>query len=67
MKVAAHQGDTVDLLCHRHLARTDIVVSVLEVNPGLAALGPVLPMGTEVVLPDRAPRATTKKLVQLWD
>ena len=67
MKVIAHQGDTVDLLCHRHLRRTDIVVSVLEVNPGLAALGAVLPMGTEVVLPDRAPQATMKKLVQLWD
>lgn len=67
MKVSAHQGDTVDLLCHRHLRRTDIVVSVLEANPGLAALGAVLPMGTEVVLPDSAPAATTKTLVQLWD
>ena len=67
MKVAAHQGDTVDLLCHRHLGRTDIVVSVLEDNPGLAALGPVLPMGTEVILPDRVPAAAKKTLVQLWD
>lgn len=70
MKVAAHQGDTVDLLCLRHLRRTDIVVSVLEANPGLAAIGPVLPMGTEVVLPDRAATvfaAATKTLVQLWD
>lgn len=67
MKVAAHQGDTVDLLCHRHLLRTDIVVGVLEANPGLAALGPVLPMGTEVVLPDRAPATPAKTLVQLWD
>lgn len=67
MRVAAHQGDTVDLICHRHLRRTDIVVGVLEANPGLAALGAVLPMGTEVVLPDRAPLAATKTLVQLWD
>ncbi len=67
MKVAAHQGDTVELLCHRHLRRTDIVESVLEANPGLAALGAVLPMGTEVTLPDSAPAATTKTLVQLWD
>lgn len=67
MKVAAHQGDTVDLICHRHLGRTDIVVGVLDANPGLAALGPILPMGTEVVLPDSAPAAATKTLVQLWD
>ena len=67
MKVAAHQGDTVELICHRHLRRTDIVVGVLEANPGLAALGPILPMGTEVVLPDRAPAAPEKTLVQLWD
>lgn len=67
MKVAAYQGDTLDLLCHRHLLRTDIVESVLEDNPGLAALGAVLPMGTEVVLPDSAPATTTKTLVQLWD
>lgn len=67
MKVQALSGDTVDLLCHRHLSRTDIVESVLEANPGLAALGAVLPMGTEVVLPDQAPVARPTTIVQLWD
>jgi phage tail protein X len=67
MNVTAHQGDTLDLICHRHLRRTDIVESVLRANPGLADLGAVLPMGTEVELPDRVPAATEKPLLQLWD
>lgn len=68
MRVTAHQGDTVDLICHRHLGRTAGVVElVLESNPGLAALGAVLPMGTPVELPDVAPAAAPSDLVQLWD
>lgn len=68
MNVAAQQGDTLDLLCQRHLGRTaGAVESVLEANPGLAALGPVLPMGTAVTLPDQAPAAAQTSLLQLWD
>jgi phage tail protein X len=68
MRVTAHQGDTLDLLCFRHLGRTaGAVESALEANPGLAALGPVLPMGTSVDLPDSAPATAQTKLVQLWD
>lgn len=68
MRVIAQQGDTVDLICHRHLGRTAGTVElVLEANPGLAALGAVLPMGTAVELPDVAPAAAQEKLVQLWD
>lgn len=67
MRVAAHQGDTLDLLCHRHLRRTDIVDSVLRANPGLAEFGAILPMGTEVDLPDSVPAAPLKPLLQLWD
>lgn len=68
MRVIAHQGDTLDLLCHRHLGRTaGVLEAALEANPGLAALGAVLPMGTEVVLPDAPPAAPETKLVQLWD
>ena len=68
MRVIALQGDTVDAICHRHLGRTaGVVEAVLELNPGLAALGAVLPMGTTVELPDEAPAATTDDIVQLWD
>lgn len=68
MIVLALQGDTVDAICHRHLGRTaGVVEDVLERNPGLAALGPVLPMGTPVELPDGVPAAAATNLVKLWD
>ncbi|SDK78633.1 P2-like prophage tail protein X [Modicisalibacter muralis] len=67
--VRAHQNDTVDRLCHRVLGRTaGVTEQVLALNPGLAELGPVLPQGTAVTLPEvdtRQPRRA--KTVQLWD
>lgn len=69
MKVIAHQGDTLDLLCQRHLGRTaGVTETALRMNPGLAALGPVLPMGTAVELPEVPTTATAEtKIEQLWD
>lgn len=67
--VTAHQGDTLDTLCWRHLGTTAPVEETLRNNPGLAARGPVLPEGQKVTLPeiagsDTAARSTT---IQLWD
>jgi phage tail protein X len=68
MQVTALQGDTLDQICQRHLGRTGgITEAVLDANPGLAALGAVLPMGTPVILPDTAPIAAPAELLQLWD
>lgn len=68
MRVIAMQGDTVDALCQRHLGSTATVTEqVLELNPGLAALGAVLPMGTQVDLPDQVPAKNNNTLIQLWD
>jgi phage tail protein X len=54
VQVSAHQGDTLDLLCWRHLGTTaGVVEAALQLNPGLADLGPVLPEGQAVTLPDR--------------
>lgn len=65
--VIAHQGDTVDLICFRYYGRTaGVTEQVLDANPGLAALGPVLPVGTRVTLPDVPARASTN-VVNLWD
>ena len=50
MKVTAHQGDTLDAICWRHLGTVQPVESVLKLNPGLAALGPILPEGTKIEL-----------------
>lgn len=67
MKVRAQQYDTVDLLCWRHYGRTQgMTEAVLAANPGLADIGPVLPHGLAVELPDLVP-VTTAQTVQLWD
>lgn len=64
--VRAMQGDTLDLLCHRHLGTTaGVTEQALRLNPGLAELGPILPEGHPVTLPERAP-ATARDSLQLW-
>lgn len=66
--VIANQGETLDALCWRHYGRTaGVVEAVLEVNPGLADLGPILPHGTPVQLPDITTQQPTSSTVQLWD
>lgn len=67
MRVTAQQGDSVDSLCWRHLGSTAGVEATLEANPGLAAKGAVLPMGTAVDVPDYTPAAPQTNLIQLWD
>ncbi len=60
-------GLTVDLVCHIHYGRTaDVTEAVYDVNPGLAALGPILPIGTTLMLPEM-PKQTTKPVIRLWD
>lgn len=64
----AQQGDTVDAICWRHYGRTaGVVEQVLDANPGLADLGPVLPNGTLINLPSAAPQAEQNQMVNLWD
>ena len=62
------QGETVDLACLGHYGRTEKVVeAVLEANPGLAALGVVLPLGTTIIMPAMPSTTTQPRLVSLWD
>lgn len=70
MIVNAHQGDTIDSLCWRHLGSSAQVETVFALNPGIAAIGPILPIGQAVTLPDIADSdnaAPRSSLVQLWD
>jgi phage tail protein X len=64
----ANQGETLDALCQRVLGRTaGVTEAALAVNPGLSDLGPVLPIGTAVNLPDVVQTTQTETaLVQLW-
>lgn len=71
MQVRAMQGDTVDLLCWRHLGRTAGVSELtLQLNHGLSSLGPVIPEGTLVTLPDVTQSAASNQAdqtIKLWD
>lgn len=66
--VIAQQGDTLDLLIWRERSLTAADLgAVLEANPGLAAAGATLPLGTVVAIPATPPAAETLPLVNLWD
>lgn len=61
------QGETLDALCWRHYGRTlGMTEAVLQANPGLAALGLLLPQGMLVFMP-ALPQAQPKPITQLWD
>lgn len=66
--VRAHQNDTVDALCWRYYGRTaGVTESVLQANPGLCDLGPILPQGLVVTLPDTQLSVPDRQMVNLWD
>lgn len=66
--VHATQGQLVDDICRSHYGdESTYVEAVLDVNPGLAALGPGLPAGTLVRLPDVTPAQDIRQTVTLWD
>jgi phage tail protein X len=69
MIAIARDGETLDAICWRELGRTGgVVEQSLALNPGLADLGPALPAGTEVTLPDPAQLAQpVRETVKLWD
>mgnify|MGYP003624183219 CR=1 FL=1 len=62
------EGDTIDKICYRYLGVTsEITEQVLDANPQLATLGPVLPNGTLVLLPVQVAAPTQSNFIQLWD
>jgi len=62
------QGETVDLACQAFYGRTaDVTESVLDFNPGLSALGAVLPMGTRIVMPAIDVRPKARPLIKLYE
>jgi phage tail protein X len=66
--VFALQGDTVDLVCLRHLGTTaGVTEATYRLNPGLADLGPILPLGRAITLPDLPATTARIETVQLWD
>jgi phage tail protein X len=66
----ARDGDTLDALLWRErgLGPADLP-AVLAANPGIAAIGPILPKGQPIFLPDITAPATAVRtdVVNLWD
>lgn len=70
--LVAKQGDKLDLILWRELGLDASEIGpVLRANAGLADLGPILPMGTKVIVPAQktaTQNATrTRPQIQLWD
>ena len=61
-------GDTADFIAWKYYGRQDnrIVERLLDENPGLADIGPILPQGLVVSLPD-LPVPAQQQGVRLWD
>lgn len=61
-------GDMIDAICHKRYGQTvGAVEAVLEANPHLADMGPVLEAGVIISLPE-LPEATTEvHTVRLWN
>lgn len=68
--VVKTERTTLDLLLFRRFKREapGLVEAVLAANPGLAAMGPYLPVGTSVVVtPPEPETAPARPLVSLYD
>lgn len=59
-------GDVLDAICWRYYGDTELVVTVLESNPGLCEQGQTYPAGIVIILPDR-PAPAVQQSVSLWD
>jgi phage tail protein X len=62
-------GERLDRICRKELGteRGGTVESVLELNPGLAALGWTLPLGTVIKLPPRPTGGPKRPVVKrIW-
>lgn len=62
------EGDTLDYICWKHYGQqSGAVEAVLEANPNLGDLGIVIPLNTEILLPDLPAAASEEQPVTLWD
>lgn len=68
-KISTVQGDTVDLICWKHYGQSSgMVEQVLNANPHLAGLDPILTIGTEIDLPEISNnQQSSEATIQLWD
>lgn len=68
MHITTQQNDSVDEICWRILGRSaGVTEQVYNINIGLAAMGPLLPEGIIITLPDSSAAAPIRReIIQLW-
>jgi P2-like prophage tail protein X len=64
-RVITRDGDVLDALIWQHYGRGDVLAAVLEANPSLARLPPVLTAGLVVELPE-LPLPVEAPVIRLW-
>jgi len=66
MKYRTKDGDVVDMIAWKVYGREGMAVAIYEANPGLADIGPILPAGVLIDLPDAPVVQATAPAVRLW-
>ncbi len=64
-RVITRDGDVLDDLIWQHYGRSEVLAAVLEANPTLAMLPPVLSAGLVIELPD-LPLPVEAPVIWLW-
>lgn len=59
-------GEVLDAICRRELGTEAATTAVYDLNPGLALLGPLLPPGVGILVPEAPPPAAPRRTVRLW-
>lgn len=68
MKYRTKDGDVLDAVCATHYGDLPWrIEDVIAANPGLSALGPVLPSGLLIELPPVEDTAPERPTIRLWD
>ena len=64
-RIITRENDMLDDIVWRHYGRHDALDAVLEANPELARLAPLLPAGLTITLPD-LPTPSDAPVIRLW-
>ncbi len=68
MKYRTVQGETLDLICHRHYGTSHLTTEiVMQANSELAEQGLIIAENTLIELPEITSTTPVKKTIQLWD
>ena len=68
VRYRTRDGDSLDAICWKHYDRqAGAVEAVLEANPGLSDIGPIIPTGFVIGLPDLPEPDQAAETISLWD